>query len=116
VWVESVQTDERLQSCKTIETVIIRDSYAISRRVLDYGFVLLDAIGTTRGGIPRTHLGIPTLANDTCRCTAVHSALKTFLRFQVSQLRVSSWRMTQQNHINRVPMHGHAGRCTLVQP
>jgi hypothetical protein len=45
VWVESVQTDERLQSCKTIDTFIIRASYAISRRVLDYGFVLLEAIG-----------------------------------------------------------------------
>jgi hypothetical protein len=44
VWVESVQTDERLQSCKTIETFITR-AEAISRRVLDYGFVLLDAIG-----------------------------------------------------------------------
>jgi hypothetical protein len=45
VWVESVQTDERLQSCKATETFITRASYAISRRVVDYGFVLLEAIG-----------------------------------------------------------------------
>jgi hypothetical protein len=45
VWVESVQTDERLQSCKTTKNFIIRASYDISRLVLDYGFVLFESIG-----------------------------------------------------------------------